>query len=75
MSKSKSKIQPTATEPRPKATPKITAPEPKITEKMRTLAIKIPNSKHEAFYKAIGGKGKATGNLIAFIDHLIAQNN
>jgi len=69
--KSKSKIKPTRTEPRPKITaapPIVETPIPTEPVKLKTLAIKINPTLHANFYKAIGGKGKATAYLTAVLN-------
>ena len=66
--KSKSKIKPTRTEPRPKITAAPPIVETPIALKLKTLAIKINPTLHANFYKAIGGKGKATAYLTAVLN-------
>ena len=83
MSKAKTKIaMKHKTEPRPKpasktdkkavakivlAAPIVEAPTP-TPVKLKTLAIKIDPILHANFYKAIGGKGKATAYLTAVLN-------
>ena len=75
MSKAKTKIaMKHKTEPRPKPKAKITAAPPIVEAptptpvKLKTLAIKIDPTLHANFYKAIGGKGKATAYLTAVLN-------
>lgn len=74
MSKKKSKIQPTATEPRPASKVEVAKekkPKPPMPDNieefpLRTIAIKVPSDEHDAFF-AMTGKRNGSKILRALV--------